>query len=237
MQTLTSDNSAQEGRIEANPLTFLIRRYLWDPKMRSKFATKLKKFQISLPKVAKVKFGSRVRRPQGLKRYNSQLKLTFSSRVMKKNVIFDPKMTSDLTTVLFENFPLTDSLLVPKHHRCRTSPQEVIASWRIFYFCPYLTLGDLDGQTKTRCTSAAYGLSVDPYMMVVSCTGSEEMRLQAGATHTHTYWHWNQKYNVYTNFSVSLNQNDQTNTNVQLLTSSDISILKCTKNKANFKLW
>ena len=79
MQTLTFDNSIYERRTGVNPLTILIRRYLCDPKMRSKNTKQLKRIQISLPKVTEAKLGSRVRTPQGLMQSNSHLKLTFRS--------------------------------------------------------------------------------------------------------------------------------------------------------------
>ena len=87
-------------------------------------AIRLKKFQIVLQKV---KLGSRVNMPQGSQESHSQLKLTFRSRFMKKNVLFDPWMTSDPMTVLFEYFPLTNLHIVPKHEMCQTLPLKVIA--------------------------------------------------------------------------------------------------------------
>ena len=83
--------------------------------MWSKIPLNLEKKFISLPKVKKVKLGSRFRMTQGSVETNSHLILTFCSPVMKKNLIFDPKMTSDHMTLLFENVPLTDLHLVPKY--------------------------------------------------------------------------------------------------------------------------
>ena len=142
IKTLTSDNSTHEGRTEVNPLTFLIGSYLWDLKMRSKIAKKLKKFQLSLPKVTEVKLGSRFRKPQGSVETNSHLNLTFRSRVMKKNVLFDPKMTSDLMPAFHQNFTLTNSLLVPKNQMRRTLSLEVIVTWWFPVFGQYLTSRD-----------------------------------------------------------------------------------------------
>ena len=143
MQTLTPDISAHEGRTGVNPLTFLIGRYLWDPNTRLKIAKKLKKIQLSLPKVTKVKLGSRIRRPRGFKQFNSHLKLTFRSRVIKKNAIIDPNLTSDHMAVLFENVPLPHSHLVLKLQLCWNFPLGVIAPWLKLVFAPYLTLHDL----------------------------------------------------------------------------------------------
>ena len=85
---------------------------------------------------------------QGSWQSRSQLKLTFRSRVMWKNVFLDLWMTSDNMTILFENVPLDDSHIVPKHETHRTPLLEVIALLSFQVFLQYLTSSDLDGQQK-----------------------------------------------------------------------------------------
>jgi len=145
---LNCDNSSQEGRTGVNPLTFFIGRYLWYPKMGSKNPLSFKKFWISLPKVKKVKLGSRFRMARGSVETNSHLILTFRSRVMKKTLFFDPKMTSDHMTLLFENVPPKDLHLVPKYQMSWAFTLQVIASWIFSVFCQYLTLCDPYGHQK-----------------------------------------------------------------------------------------
>ena len=89
-KTLIVHNSATEGRTGVIQMTFLIIRYLWYPKTRLKIAKNEKKNQLLLPKVKKVKLGSRVKMTQGSPESRSQLKLTFRSRFMKENVLLDP---------------------------------------------------------------------------------------------------------------------------------------------------
>ena len=148
IKTLTSDNSAYESRTGVIPLTFFIGRYLWFPKMRSKIPLDLEFFLISLPKVKKVKLGSRFRMARGSVEINSHHILTFCSPVMKKTLFFDPKMTSDHMTLLFENVPPTDLHLVPKYQMSWAFTLQVIASWIFSVFCQYLTLCDPYGHQK-----------------------------------------------------------------------------------------
>ena len=96
--------------------------------MRSENEVKIsKRVKLNSNIIAEGQIGVKVQNASRIAGNHVHLILTFRSQVMKKNVLFDPKMTSDLLTVLFEYIPLLHTQLDAKYQMCQNFALRVIA--------------------------------------------------------------------------------------------------------------